>query len=197
VGLYQIGKNWEGFYNVASKAGGSLKAGLRNGFETLGDFSKWGKVGADGVEVFKVGENIAGITIKQIKLGLADKFAIIGRQMRGHVNDVAAALKTDGKYVEILNDDYLNYKFLLEGKEWTVNSAWDDMTDLSKYKDWRQANGFIKDEFIPRLPMYKVNKMWVDIIQRNGYTILDMGYPSGVTLESIFYNMEVKFIKWD
>jgi len=40
VGLYQIGKNWEGLYNGASNFKGSLKTA----YETIKDFSKWGKV---------------------------------------------------------------------------------------------------------------------------------------------------------
>lgn len=33
-------------------------------------------------------------------------------------------------------------------------------------------------------------------INNEGYTILDMGYPSGVKDESLFYNMEINTIIW-
>jgi hypothetical protein len=33
-------------------------------------------------------------------------------------------------------------------------------------------------------------------IQTEGYTIIDIGYPSGVATESAFYNMEINIINW-
>jgi hypothetical protein len=40
--------------------------------------------------------------------------------------------------------------------------------------------------------MYKANKIWVDKLKAQGYTVIDMGYPVGQSLpQSVFYNMEL------
>jgi hypothetical protein len=147
-------------------------------------------------KTFKVGDEIAGIKIVNVRPGTNGKIAIIGRRMEGHVKIVAQQLKNEGKVVEILDDAYLNREFMIDGEVWTVNKAFEDMMDLSKYRKFRDANLMIKSEHILDIPMGKLNKQWIDYIQKEGYTILDMGYPSGTTIESAFYNMEVQTIIW-
>ncbi|HLW41832.1 MAG TPA: hypothetical protein VKY82_05645 [Flavobacterium sp.] len=36
----------------------------------------------------------------------------------------------------------------------------------------------------------------VEYIQSEGFTIIDIGYPQGLTTESLFYNMEINTINW-
>ena len=148
--------------------------------------------------VFKDGDNIVGKTIVQVRQGTNGKIAVIGRQMDDHVNNVAAHLKNNqGLQVEILDDDYLNRTFNIDGVEWTVNSAWDDMVKNPIYKDMKDpVTGHIKAEYIEQIPMYKLNKQWVEYIQTEGFTIIDIGYPHGLTSESLFYNMEINTINW-
>lgn len=146
--------------------------------------------------LFNVGDQIAGKTIVQIRQGTNGKYAVVGRQMANHVNDVASQLQNEGKIVEILNDDYLNYSFNIEGQEWTVNSAWNDMVTNPNYDNYKDLNGFITAEYIELIPMYKVNKKWVEKMVNEGFTIIDIGYPQGVTTESLFYNMEISTINW-
>ncbi|MEN9918208.1 MAG: hypothetical protein RL662_644 [Bacteroidota bacterium] len=101
--------------------------------------------------------------------------------------------------VEILDDAYLKErKFIIDGEEWTVDKAWKDMTNKTpdKYVYMRDANKFIKPEHILDIPMGKLNKEWIELIQKEGYTIIDIGYPQGLTTESAFYNMEIRTIKW-
>ncbi|MDD2278174.1 MAG: hypothetical protein PHS05_03845, partial [Bacteroidales bacterium] len=150
------------------------------------------------VSVFKAGDNIAGKTIVQVRLGTNGKVAVIGRQMDDHVKNIAAHLKNNqGLQVEILDDGYLNRTFDIDGVEWTVNSAWDDMKKNPLYKDMKDPiTGHIKAEYIEQIPMYKLNKQWVEYIQLEGFTIIDIGYPQGVTSESLFYNMEISTINW-
>jgi len=56
--------------------------------------------------------------------------------------------------------------------------------------------GYITAEYIEQIPMYKLNKKWVEQIQLEGFTIIDIGYPQGLTSESLFYNMEINTINW-
>jgi len=70
------------------------------------------------------------------------------------------------------------------------------MVNKDLYKDFRLESGFIKDEHILDIPMGKANKRWIEIVQEEGYTIIDVGYPKGVTSDSPFYNMEINTIKW-
>ena len=91
----------------------------------------------------------------------------------------------------------MNRTFDIDGVEWTVNSAWDDMKKNPLYKDMKDPiTGHIKEEYIEQIPMYKLNKQWVEYIQLEGFTIIDIGYPQGVTSESLFYNMEISTINW-
>lgn len=148
--------------------------------------------------VFKDGDNIVGKTIVQVRQGTNGKIAVIGRQMDDHVNNVAAHLKNNqGLQVEILDDAYLNRTFNIDGVEWTVNSAWDDMMNNGVYDYMKDpVTGHIKAEYIEQIPMYKLNKQWVEYIQTEGFTIIDIGYPQGLTKESLFYNMEINTINW-
>lgn len=154
--------------------------------------------------LFKVGDDIAGVTVKQLRKGPSSKIVIIGRQMRDHVYKVAEALQLEGKYVEVLDDIYLQtmydtgFEFIIEGKKWTVNSAWDDMAKNPAWDIYRDANGFIKVEHLYKVPMYKLNKMWIEKAGLEGATILDIGYPIGHDMSiSGFYEMERTTIIWD
>lgn len=42
--------------------------------------------------------------------------------------------------------------------------------------------------------MYKANEKWAEKLVDEGYDIIDMGYPNGVTTESVFYIMELNTI---
>lgn len=55
----------------------------------------------------------------------------------------------------------------------------------------------ITAEYIEQIPMYKLNKQWIEYIQLEGFTIIDFGYPFGVELDpSLFYNIEINTINW-
>lgn len=152
------------------------------------------KVGDDLVEAtLKSGDEIAGRTIVQIKNGTNGKTAIIGRRMDGHVNVVAAELSSQGRQVDVFNKTYQAGKtFEIDGISHSWKSLSDDFNDLSKYA--RNEKGWILDSDLPNTLMFKANKQWADNLLDRGFEILDMGYPEGLTSESIFYNMELEKI---
>ncbi|GAA0873424.1 hypothetical protein GCM10009117_25710 [Gangjinia marincola] len=142
---------------------------------------------------FRIGDEIAGKPIKQIRQGNNGKTAIIGRKMDGHVNTVAEELSSQGKQVEVFNDTYQAGKtFDIDGKAHTWQDLADDFNDLSKYS--RNEKGWIIDSDLHNTVMYKANKQWADKLIEEGFEVLDMGYPTGVNSESIFYNMELGII---
>ncbi len=156
--------------------------------------------------IFKyvIGDLLGDIPIVQIKNGLTRKILIIGRQMRDHVYVAAENLISQGYVVEILNDDYLKrlydegFEFVIEGKKWTVQSAWEDMTKNSKYDIYRDLNGYIKIEYLDQTIMFKLNKTWIEKANNEGYTILDIGYPKTHDMSlSGFYEMEKSSVNWN
>jgi hypothetical protein len=155
-------------------------------------------------DLFKVGDNIAGVTIQRLRIGTNNKIVIIGRQMNNHVYKVAESIKLDGKYVEVLDDAYLEplynegFEFIIEGKKWTVNSAWDDMVNNPDWLPYKDSKGHILNEHLDKTPMYKLNKMWIEKAHEEGATIIDIGYPSDHDMSiSAFYEMERTTIIWD
>lgn len=142
---------------------------------------------------FKIGDEIAGISIKQIRSGSNGKIAIIGRRMNGHVEEVEKALASQGKKVEVFNSKYQkDIQFDIDGKKLSWDDIEADFSDLSKYK--RNDKGWILDEDLPNTYMFKANKQWADKLKIEGYEILDIGYPANVTSESVFYNMELNIL---
>ncbi len=47
---------------------------------------------------------------------------------------------------------------------------------------------------ILKTDMYKANKAWIEKLNYDGYTIIDMGNPHNVTEMSPFYSMEKMII---
>ncbi len=155
-------------------------------------------------KIFRVGDKIAETLVRQVRNGTSNKVVIIGRQMPNHVLKVAQELKDQGRYVEVLDDDYLKplydagLEFIIDGKKWTVNSAWDDMKNNPAWDLYRDDRGYIKLEHLDKTPMYKLNRIWIQKARADGATIIDMGYPSGHDMSiSGFYEMEKSTITWD
>jgi hypothetical protein len=143
---------------------------------------------------FKVGDEVSGILIKQIRKGNNGKIAIIGRKMSGHVEKVGTALKEENLSVELFNEFYQQDKlFQLDGQTYSWKQIVDDFANNSK-KYLTNEKGYIIDSEIPKTLMYKANKEWAEKLVKEGYEIIDVGYPSGVTSQSVFYNMELEII---
>ncbi|MBG6132273.1 hypothetical protein IWQ47_005012 [Aquimarina sp. EL_43] len=153
--------------------------------------------------VFKIGDEIEGVAIQRVRQGKNNKIIVIGRKMEGHVLKVAEKLKSEGKNVEVLNDLYLKplyddgFEFIINGKKWTVDSAWEDMVKNPKWDQFKNENGHIKPEHIVKTPMYEINKMWIEKVELDDVTVIDIGYPKGEDTSSSFYEMEVNTINWD
>jgi hypothetical protein len=142
--------------------------------------------------VFKVGDNVAGKIIQKVLTGSNGKVAIVGRKMAGHVEDAAATLRAEGKQVEIFSElDQKNNLFNING----TNKSWQDIVDDFGNKSGQYLTndkGWILDSELPKTMMYKANKIWADKLKALGYTVIDIGYPSGASLpQSVFYNMEI------
>lgn len=123
------------------------------------------------------------------------------------VKEAANVLKSLGADVEILDDEWLGGKtYFIEGytfmdsnnsyitiKEdfWTVKKAWIDMTSNSDYIQLKDGGNYINNiNDIINLPMYKLNKYWIEEMKNLGYEIIDTGYKLKILNESPFYNME-------
>lgn len=142
--------------------------------------------------LFNVGDQIAGKTIVRVRRGTNGKIAIIGRKMNGHVEVAADALRLDGKPVEIFSELDQKYNlFNIDGS----NKTWQDIVDdFGNSNGQYQTNemGWILDSELPNTMMYKANQIWAEKLIAQGYTIIDIGYPSGQNLpQSVFYNMEL------
>ena len=146
------------------------------------------------------------INIENVRPGTNGKYAIIGRSM-DTVKEAANVLKSLGADVEILDDEWLGGKtYFIEGytfmdsnnsyitiKEdfWTVKKAWIDMTSNSDYIQLKDGGNYINNiNDIINLPMYKLNKYWIEEMKNLGYEIIDTGYKLKILNESPFYNME-------
>ena len=144
---------------------------------------------ANGGGIFKAGDNIAGKIVVQVKAGTNGKIAVIGRKMPGHVDDVTAELASQGKLVEAFNDVYQSGKsFDIDGIIYT----WDDI--VNDFNSLKQQYGVIPDNVLQNSLMYKANQNWAQKLIDEGYEVIDIGYPQGITSESIFYNMELQTI---
>lgn len=139
---------------------------------------------------FVEGESISGKVILQVKNGSNGKIAVIGRKMAGHVEVVGAELRASGLDVELFNAEcQRNNLFNIKGHDYT----WEEIeTDFRNLNGQYQVdnNGWITNEELPNTLMYQANEVWANKILNQGYTIIDMGVPPGVTTPSVFYNME-------
>ena len=167
--------------------------------ENKGKTDKAKKKSAD---TYKVGSNLHGRKITQVKHGSDDPIVLIGTKMDGDDGVIAVAekLRAEGKKVEILEDGFLNgKKWDIDGKEWNVNSAWDDMVKSPRWKRFRhppthKLAGRVKDEHLDKLPMYKLNEQWIKSKNASGATIIDIGNP--IQSPSLFYKMEQASVSW-
>ena len=118
VGLYQIGKSWQGFYNIANSAGGSLKYGLKNAFNTFIDFRKWGTSTANATKL------IATVTNDVTKLRLPSSFV--------------SALEKFGKTEGDILTYFSNYHNVRSAENW--------LNDIEHYLVNNNVYGLTKDE---------------------------------------------------
>ncbi|MET3981040.1 hypothetical protein ABIB62_003559 [Mucilaginibacter sp. UYP25] len=140
-------------------------------------------------EEFKVGDEIAGKPIVNVREGTNGKVAVIGRKMAGHVEDVGANLEGNGKNVELFNEQNQSNKlFNIDGETYTWKEVADDFGNKGKYV--RNEKGWIVDSDLKNTLMYKANEQWAGKLAAEKYTVIDMGYPPDVQSNSVFYDME-------
>jgi hypothetical protein len=129
------------------------------------------------------------------------KAIVIGREMADHVDLVTEALKKKDIEISKFGGYSKNKKFKLE-----INGKQKEVTWKQIKKDLKNGNypryksgpkkGYVKDEYVKDTLMYKANKQWIENAKRDGYQIIDIGYPNKVPPlgESEFYNIELKTI---
>ncbi|NJK98334.1 MAG: hypothetical protein HC905_28520 [Bacteroidales bacterium] len=85
-----------------------------------------------------------------------------------------------------------NVKYTLKGNdEWTVDMAWNDMVNNPVYDDIKDANGYINNiDDLKNLPMYKLNKQWIEKMKNEGYEVINIGNPTSEPTQSLFFDME-------
>ena len=198
--LGELGKLFlEDFEELASKEIKYLDTNI-----TLVDV--WKKLYKKGASKFTRQLIAHKINIENVRPGTNGKYAIIGRDMK-QVESAADILKETGVEVEILDDKWLKgktyyipkdsftsskgVKIEVKKEHWNISEAFNDMIYNSDYEEIRDGKGFINDiNDIQNLPMYKLNKMWIEEIKNKGYEIIDIGNPSNKEGISHFYNME-------
>ena len=135
------------------------------------------------------GDEIAGNKVVDVRPGTNGKTAIIGRNMKDLVVPAGNALTAEGRPVELFTQQDQGAKtFVIDGKEYTWNDLVSDMSDGDYPRD--PATGYIPNDALPNTAMYKANQQWAEKLNSEGYEVIDMGYPPGVTSESTFFNME-------
>lgn len=133
--------------------------------------------------IFKIGDNIAGITLKQIRQGTNGKYAIIGRSMGSSemtgVRNIFFQLKDIKLDVEIFDASSLTGVWKTRFED-AVNEF------ANKTDHWTKK---LSNNELLQLKMYKLNKEWAQKLVEEGYTVLDMGDFNNLGF-SAFYAME-------
>ncbi|GHT71938.1 hypothetical protein FACS189455_4690 [Bacteroidia bacterium] len=141
--------------------------------------------------VFKVGDEITGIKIANIKQGTNGKVAVIGTNMGDRVEPVAAALEKQGYNVELFNAKYQK-EFTIEGEKYTWKQITDDLSGDAKIFEYRRSGPkqLVIDEDIPKTLMFKANKQFAEKLIKENYTIISLDNSS----TSLWFNMEFETI---
>lgn len=175
-----------GFLKEKSKFEASESVSAQNQHE----FSEYfvGKVAKVGSAIFKAGDNIVGITVKQIKKGTNGKYAIIGRSMGN-----AEVTGVKNVYSELKNTRNLNVEIFDAS---SLTGSWKTAFDDANVEIKILTNNY--DKRIPnseliKTKMYNLNKDWVNKLISEGYTVLDMGDFNNKGF-SVFYAMEKSLI---
>ncbi len=106
-----------------------------------------------------------------------NKIAIIGRKMKGNVDEVAEHLKKEGLNVSTFKSSRdLNEKFEKQAIQYNRNNNITPGTYLPHNEILKSA-------------MYKANKQWAQKLKNEGYTVIDVGNPLDLKM-SAFYTME-------
>ena len=138
--------------------------------------------------LFSVGEEIVGISIKRIKHGISQKYAIIGRSMGN-----AEITGVRNVYAELKNVRSLDVE-IFDGSSLTGSwkTAFDDavVEFAEKTDNWTKH---LSNQELLQLKMYKLNKDWANKLISEGYTVLDMGDFNNLGF-SAFYAMEKQVI---
>jgi len=143
---------------------------------------------------FKIGDQIAGKSIQNIRYGTNGKIAVIGRKMSDHVETVGSSLSSTGRDVELFNSQYQSTKtFTIKGQNYTWAEIENDFLNLNNQYEV-EPSGWIKSTELPKTLMYQANEIWANKLISEGYTVIDIGFPPGVTTPSSFYSMEISTI---
>lgn len=151
-------------------------------------------------KIIRVGDEFAGITIKQIRPGTNGKVFIIARQMNP-ITKVAdeLVLKFGADNVEIFAkgaSGTTECRFLYQGKKYLNDDFEVLLKDLEIGNYDRYLNGPLEKQVVYEkvlaTKLGKLNQAVIDEKIQQGYTILDLGNPNNVTNPSGFYDMEVQ-----
>ena len=150
-------------------------------------------------KIIRVGDEYAGITIKQIKPGTNGKIFIVARQMNPITkvaDELANQLGADN--VEIFAkgaSGTTECRFLYQGKKY-LNKDFQDFLDDLELGDYdRYLSGTLEKQVVYEkvldTKLGKLNQAVIDEKIQQGYTILDLGNPNNVSTPSGFYDMEI------
>jgi hypothetical protein len=134
--------------------------------------------------LFKIGDKIVGIAIKQIRIGGNGKYAIIGRSMGN-----AEVTGVKHVYAELKNFKGLDVE-IFDGS--SLTGTWKTRFDEALAEFAQKTNNWttrLSNQELLQLKMYKLNKEWAKHLVDDGYTIFDMGDFNNLGF-SAFYAME-------
>ena len=117
--------------------------------------------------------------------------------MDGHVIEAGNALGELGYNAELFGGrsdlvkktfkDQVDEIITIEEKKY----SWKEITTDFKTGDYEKdpVTGFIPDSELPNTLIYKTNKVRSETLLSEGYRIIDIGYPSGISSKSLFHDM--------
>ncbi len=111
-----------------------------------------------------------GVTAERVRYGTNGKVAVIGRSMDKAVAPYARGLEGEGYNAETFEPSA------------SAQREWAALRD-----DYPSSR--IPDDVIPQTQMFKENQAWAEKLANQGYTVVDVGNPSGQGA-SPFYEME-------
>ena len=137
---------------------------------------------------------LPGFDKVRVKRGDPKKIAIIGRSMGKGVEPYEKALRAkygDDVHIEIFKADHLTDA---EAKQF--DAAWKEFEKAAAKRKLTHPNDpYLPDSEVEKSAMYQANKAWAEKLEREGYTVIDIGEPplgpgDKPFTKSPFYEME-------
>lgn len=133
---------------------------------------------------------IEGIKAQRVIQGSNGKVAVIGRSMGNDttkgVRDYSKGLEEKGYDVEVFDGDIVPSDSMDEFKELAASAKLEHELGLRDSK-------YLTDDELNQTKLFQSNKEWVEKLQVDGYTVVDIGNPNNLG-SSAFYDLETSIL---